>query len=71
MGSIVSDLCEWHGWTVDYVLSAPFAWMMTMYYLGCEKHYGSRRPGHPELTKEGIAEMKRRISKALSRHGES
>lgn len=71
LGSIISELCEWHGWTVDYVLSAPFTWMMRIYDYGCERHYGRPVPGAGELTKEGIGEMKRRISDALSRHGDT
>jgi hypothetical protein len=70
IGAIISDLCEWYGWTVDYVLAAPFVQMMTMYDYGCEKHYG--RPvaeSEGEMTKEDMAKQKAAIASALARVG--
>jgi len=66
-GAIVSDLCEWYGWTVDYVLAAPFAQMMTMYDYGCEKKYGRSIRARAQLTQEKIINMYDSIAAAEAR----
>lgn len=67
MGAIVSDLCEWHGWTVEYVLRAPFAHMMLMYDYACEKHYGKKVPRGAINDKAKLDAVKSRIEEAEKR----
>ena len=66
----MSDLCEWYGWTVRYVMwGEHIDVMLEMYDYGCEKHYG--RPVKRTTANEEIdfETMKADVEAAMKRNG--